>query len=650
MADLGRAALVVTLGLSLYALVAGAVSARENRRRLAESARNALYCSFGATLVASVVLALALVRHDFSFAYVAAHTNRALPTAYSLSAFWGGQEGSLLLWLLVLTGYGALAVALNRRLLRDLTAWVVPVIGGIATFFAFVLVAVASPFDTQTAPFEGAGLTPSLQNPYMVAHPPMLYLGYVGLAVPFAFAAGALLSGRTDERWIVATRRWTLAAWAFLGFGQLLGAHWAYVEVGWGGYYAWDPVENAALMPWLAATAFLHSVMVQERKGMLKVWNMVLVALAFELSVFGTFLTRSGVVSSIHSFAKSSIGPWFLAFVVISSIFSLSLIMWRLPLLKARTKLESALSREATFLYNNLLLVALCLTILWGVLFPIVTQLFRGETRTIGRPYYDFFLRAFGLPLLLLMGIGPLIAWRKASARALLKTLAWPIAAAAVCGVALVAVGAGSSRPGLIAYTFSAFVLATILVELVRGTRATGSLFTLVGRNRRRYGGYVVHAAIVLLAIGIAGSSAYGTTRERPLALGQSMRVAGYTLTNRGVTVERKPNVTETRAHLDVHGPWSGTIASGDNQYVNPPEPSREVGIKTDWLRGEDLYVIVEEAHPKSELIYVQVLVKPLVNLIWIAGIVFLFGSAVALWPDAREQRRLVSRLAPAKA
>jgi cytochrome c-type biogenesis protein CcmF len=519
----------------------------------------------------------------------------------------------------------------------------VPVFGGIATFFSFVLVGVASPFDTQTAPFDGAGLTPSLQNPYMVAHPPMLYLGYVGLAVPFAFAAGALLSGRTDERWIVATRRWTLAAWAFLGFGQLLGAHWAYVEVGWGGYYAWDPVENAALMPWLAATAFLHSVMVQERKGMLKVWNMVLVALAFELSVFGTFLTRSGVVNSIHSFAKSSIGPWFLAFVVISSLFSLALILWRLPLLKARTKLESPLSREATFLYNNLLLVALCLTVLWGVLFPIVT----GETRTIGRPYYDFFLRAFGLPLLLLMGIGPLIAWRKTSLRALVRVLAWPMAAALVCGVLLVTLGAGSSKPGLIAYTFCSFVLATIALELVRGTRATGSLLTLVARNRRRYGGYVVHAAVVLLAIGIAGSSAYSTSVERRLALGQSMHVAGYTLTNRGVTVQTKANVRETRAHLQVSGRYSGEIASGDNQYFNPPEPSREVGIKTDWLRAQDLYVIVDESH-RDGTIYVQVLVKPLVNLIWVAGIVFLLGSGIALWPDAREQRRLVARLVPA--
>src|SRR6266581_3159253 len=288
MADLGRAALVLSLGLALYALVAGTAAAVSNRRRLADSARNALLACFGSTAVAAAVLAAALVRHDFSFAYVAAHTSRTLPTIYSLSAFWGGQEGSLLLWLLVLTGYGALAVAINRRLLRDLVAWVVPVIGGIATFFAFMLVAVASPFETQTATVDGAGLTPSLQNPYMVAHPPMLYLGYVGLSIPFAFAAGAMLSGKTDERWIVATRRWTLAAWMFLGIGQLLGSHWAYVEVGWGGYFAWDPVENAALMPWLAATAFLHSVMVQEKKGMLKVWNVLLVVLAFCLSLFGT--------------------------------------------------------------------------------------------------------------------------------------------------------------------------------------------------------------------------------------------------------------------------------------------------------------------------------------------------------------------------
>ncbi|MGH3001521.1 MAG: cytochrome c-type biogenesis CcmF C-terminal domain-containing protein, partial [Gaiellaceae bacterium] len=298
----------------------------------------------------------------------------------------------------------------------------------------------------------------------------------------------------------------------------------------------------------------------------------------------------------------------------------------------------------------NLLLVALCLTVLWGVLFPIVTQLVKGEARTIGRPYFDFFLRSFGLPLLLLMGIGPLIAWRRSSPKALGRVIAWPAAFAVAVGAGLVAAGAGSSKPGLIAYTFSAFVLGTIGVELFRGTRATGSLFRLISRNRRRYGGYVVHAAVVLLAIGIAGSSAFGHSVERRLALGQSMTVDGYTLTNRGVRVRDTANAIETRAILAVKGRYNGTIESGDNQYFNPPEPSRQVGIKTDWFRAQDLYVIVDETDPKTQVIHTQVLVKPLVNLIWIGGIVFLLGSGIAVWPDAREQKRLVTRLAPARA
>ena len=383
---------------------------------------------------------------------------------------------------------------------------------------------------------------------------------------------------------------------------------------------------------------------------MLKVWNMVLVALAFELSVFGTFLTRSGVVNSIHSFSKSPIGGWFLAFVVISTVFSLALIFWRLPLLKARTKLESAISREAAFLYNNLLLVALCLTVLWGVLFPIVTQLVKGETRTMGRPYYDFFLRAFGLPLLLLMGIGPLIAWRKTSVRALSKTLVWPLVTSIVAGVVLVLIGAGTSSPGLIAYTFSAFVLGTIGLELVRGTRATGSLFTLIARNRRRYGGYVVHAAVVLLAIGIAGSSAYGTNRVVKLHPGQSASVAGYRLTYTGIDpIRNDPNRTGEYAVLNVTGHWQGTMRSGSVTYTGFQETDRDVGIKTDWLRAEDLYVIADFQNG-SNVVFFNVLVKPLVNLIWVAAIVFVIGSLIALWPDAREQRRLATRFAPAHA
>jgi cytochrome c-type biogenesis protein CcmF len=656
MPELGRAALVATLGLVLYALVAGAFAAWTRRRRLAASAQNALLGAFATTAVASAVLVAALVRHDFSFVYVAQHTSRELPTGYTISAFWGGQEGSLLLWLLVLTGYGAAAVLLNRRRARDVVAWVVPVLAAVALFFAFLVVVVATPFAVQAAPADGAGLNPSLQNPYMMAHPPLLYLGYVGLTVPFAFAMGALLARRIDERWIVATRRWTLIAWTALGIGQLLGAHWAYEEVGWGGYYAWDPVENAALMPWLAATAFLHSVMIQEKRGMLRVWNVLLVILAFSLSLFGTFLTRSGIISSIHSFTQSSIGPWFLGFICVVVFASLALVFARLPLLRAKARLESLVSREATFLYNNLLLVALTLTILWGVAYPILHEAVMGEARIVGRGYYDFFLRVFGLPLLLLMGIGPLVAWRRASLRSLGAAFAWPAGFALLAGLVLLALGAGSSIPGLIAYTFSAFVLGSIAFEFARGTRARralsggswpGAFSALVARNRRRYGGYVVHAAIVLLAIGIAGSSAYDKVAETKPALspGQSLEVGDYRLTYRALEEREGAHATEIRAVLGVErdGKPLGTIEAGKNAYTADRQVSSEVGIRSDLLTGEDLFVIAQQINPDGTVSF-RVFVKPLVNLIWLAGLVFLLGSLITLWPDAREQRRLAVR------
>jgi cytochrome c-type biogenesis protein CcmF len=658
MAELGRAALIVTLGLSGYALVAGGAAAALGRRRLSLSARNALFASFFSTLVAAIVLVVGFVRDDFSLAYVAGHSSRALPLQYKISALWGGQEGSLLLWLLVLTAYAALAVWFAGRRARDLVVWVTPVLGGIAVAFAWLLVAVSSPFETIAAPADGNGLNPSLQNPYMVIHPVFLYLGYVGLAVPFAFAMGALLSGRKDERWIVATRRSTIVAWTALGVGQLLGAKWAYEEVGWGGYYAWDPVENAALIPWLAATAFLHSVMIQEKRGMLRVWNVTLVSLAFCLSLFGTFLTRSGVVSSIHSFTQSPIGPWFLGFIVVAVAFSSVMIWLRLPLLRTTAKLESLVSREAAFLYNNLLLVALCLTILWGTAWPIVSEAVRGESVVVGRPYYDFFLRIFGLPLLVLMGIGPLVAWRRASLRGLAKTFVWPAAAALATGAFLVARGAGSSIPGLIAYTFAAFVLGTIVLEFSRGTSArralTGeavpvALGRLVGRNRRRYGGYVVHAAIVLLAIGVAGSSAYDSVVEGRLAKGESLGVGGYTLTYRELTERDGPNATEIRAVMDVRRGSDdlGSVSAGKNAYSVEQQVSNEVGIRSDLVTGEDLFVIVEQVRDDGSVVF-RVFVKPLVNLIWLAGLVFLLGSLITLWPDAREQRRLATRYAGA--
>jgi cytochrome c-type biogenesis protein CcmF len=397
--------------------------------------------------------------------------------------------------------------------------------------------------------------------------------------------------------------------------------------------------------------------MIQEKRGMLKVWNVVLVSLAFCLSLFGTFLTRSGVVNSIHSFSESDIGPWFLGFIVIAVVFSTTLILWRLPLLRSTTRLESLVSREAVFLYNNLLLVALCLTILWGVAWPILSEAVRGTSVVVGRPYYDFFLRIFGLPLLLLMGIGPLIAWRRASLRGLGKTFLWPFVVAVVTGVVLLVLGAGSSIPGLIAYTFSAFVLAAIGLEFVRGTKARKALsteswpsafFSLIGRNRRRYGGYVVHVAIVLLAIGIAGSNSYDSVVEGKLAAGQSLVVSGYRVTYQGLTERDTPHAAEVRAHLLVsrNGSSLGTLEAGKNSYkIAGPDPqvSSEVGIRTNYLTGEDLFVIPEQINDDGS-VYFRIFVKPLVNLIWLAGIVFLFGSLIALWPDAREQRRLAVR------
>ena len=658
MPDLGRAALVTSFLLLVYALAAGSFAAWKGRRRLAESAQNALIGAFGATAVASAVLLSALARHDFSFQYVAEHTSRELPLGYTLTAFWGGQEGSLLLWLLVLGGYSVTAVLTARRAGREVLAWVVPTLGLVGTFFALLLVFVSSPFATQAAAADGAGLNPSLQNPYMAIHPPMLYLGYVGLTVPFAFAMGALLARRTDERWIVATRRWTLAAWAFLGVGQLLGAHWAYVEIGWGGYYAWDPVENAALMPWLAATAFLHSVMIQEKRGMLKVWNVLLVVLAFCLSLFGTFLTRSGIIQSIHSFTQSSIGPWFLGFICLITAGSVALVFVRLPLLRAKTRLESLVSREATFLYNNLLLVALALTILWGVVYPLLSEAVTGEAASVSKPYYNFFLHSFGLPLLLLMGIGPLVAWRRASLRALGRTFLWPLAAAIGAGIALLALGAGSSRVGAIAYTFSVFVLASIVLEFARGTSARKALggngwleafASLVARNRRRYGGYVVHAAVVLLAIGVAGSSAYESVREGRLRPGESMTVAGNRLVFRGYETRLESNHRAIRALVDVYrgDTFLGRYRPGKNQYFAEDQISNEVSIRHDLLTGGDLFLIADQVNSDGS-IDLKALQKPLVNLIWLAGFVFIGGSLITLWPDAREERRLAERYAGA--
>jgi cytochrome c-type biogenesis protein CcmF len=660
MATLGRGALVLALGIAIYALVIGAAGAIRRDRRLIASARNATYALLAVVLVADAVFLGAILRHDFSFTVVSETSSRTLPFGYLITSFWASQAGSLLLWVTVLAASAALVQRTNRRSNGELMPWVTAILGGISTFFCTLLVVAASPFETQVAPPDGAGLNTSLQNPYMVAHPPSLYLGYVSLAIPFAFCMAALLAGRTDARWIVSTRRWTLVSWTFLGIGMLLGAHWAYVEVGWGGFWAWDPVENAALMPWLVATAFLHSVMVQEKKGMLKVWNVVLVSVAFALSIFGTFLTRSGLLSSIHAFVSSNVGFWFVGFIAVILIGPTILIIWRLPLLRTEHRMESLISREATFLFNNLLFVGLAFAVLWGVMYPVISKNLLGDEVTVTTPFFEFFAVAFGLPLLALMGIGPAIAWRRASLRSLRATFGIPFAVATACGVLLVLLGYGTSPAGVVAYSLCVFVTIAIGIEFARGASARRALSgvswpralgELIARNRRRYGGYIAHLSIVLLVIGIVGTMAYGTQHEQTLRPGDVLAIRDYRLTFTAVRQESGANFNERAAVFTVTrgGEKLGTIAPANRFYpiAGSPDPQRsnEAAIRTDWARGEDLFLILDSVR-KDGSVTVKVLINPLVNVLWLGALVFVLGATIAAWPDRREARRIARRYA----
>ncbi len=625
-------------------------------RRVMRSVRNAFAAAFAAALVAIAALEYGLVTDDYSLQVVYQHTSRNLPLIYKMTSLWASQEGSLLLWLTVLSGAAGVVMFQNRHRNRELLPWVAAVMGGIGVFFAGLAAFVSSPFAHVPGAVQanGAGLDPSLQNPYMAAHPPMLYLGYVSMSVPFAFAMAALITRRSDARWLVSVRRWTLVSWTALGIGMLLGAHWAYVEIGWGGYWAWDPVESAALMPWLAATAFLHSVMVQEKKGMLKIWNMVLVIAAFALCIFGDFLTRSGVVQSVHSFVQSAVGPWLLGFLAVVLAGSLSLLITRLPTLKADHKLESVVSREATFLFNNLLLLALAFAVLWGVVFPILSEAVRGVRATVATPYYNFFLVIFGLPLLALIGIGPLIAWRRASPGSLWRTFRWPVVCA-VAGAALLGLlGLGSSVAGLTALSLCVFVTVTIGMEFARGTSARraiagGSwpraLRDLVNRNRRRYGGYVVHLAMVLLVVGVTASTAYSSVDEANLAVGQSMRIDGYTLKNTGLFQRKGPNYTLDYVRLQVSkgGKPQGILEPGLREYTTG-QVGNEVDIRSSLFTGTDLYSILQAPDQNGNGVSVKVLVNPAVGLVWLAGVVFALGALITIWPDPREARQLARR------
>ncbi|MDP3909144.1 MAG: cytochrome c biogenesis protein CcsA, partial [Gemmatimonadales bacterium] len=498
---LGQLSLWLALLVGLWGAITGFVGGVQGRSDLQQSARNAVYVQCGALLLAVLCLEVAIFRHDFNVEYVAAYTSRNLPTFYLWSALYAGQKGSLLFWATVLALFAAATQLLTSRRHRIYLPYVAAVTCIVATFFVTVLVFAANPFERMAfTPVDGRGMNPQLQNPGMVFHPPMLYLGYISITIPFAFAIAALMLKRLDVDWLVAVRKWTLVSWLFLAVGLLIGMWWAYVELGWGGYWAWDPVENAALLPWLTMTAFLHSVMVQEKRGMLKKWNLALIIGSWLLSIFGTFITRSGVIASVHSFTQSNVGYFFLVFLILSAVLSFGLYATRLPLLDADAKLESMVSREASFLFNNLLFIGIAFSVLWGTLFPILSEWLQGTKVTVGPPFFNQVNIPLGLALLALTGVGPLIAWRRASLPNLRRQFAIP--ATTGLFVLLILLVAGMRDVGaLMAFALGGFVTATVAQEFARGARARHRQYgeptalaavQLLLRNRRRYGGYIV--------------------------------------------------------------------------------------------------------------------------------------------------------------
>jgi cytochrome c-type biogenesis protein CcmF len=654
MTDIGNIALWITLFVAVWASVVGFLAGRTHRPELARSAERSIFVMWGLLMIAAVALMHALLTHDFNVEYVAAYTSRNLPVFYTWSAFYAGQKGSLLLWALVVSTFGSVALLVNRGKYKDLTPYVAATLAVVVVFFVATMVFASNPFERLGfTPPDGRGLNPQLQNPGMVIHPPMLYLGYTSISIPFAFAVAALLSGKLDTGWLHAIRRWTLISWLFLSCGIVLGMWWAYVELGWGGYWAWDPVENASFLPWLTMTAFLHSVMIQEKRGMLKKWNIGLVVGSFLLSIFGTFLTRSGVISSVHSFSQSNVGWFFLVFLVLAAVLGFGLLAYRWPMLEAEVKLESMVSREGAFLFNNLILIVIAFSVFWGTLFPVISEAVRGTKVTVGPPFFNQVNIPLGLFLLLLTGIGPLIAWRRASPENLKRQFLWPTTAMVVTFVSLAAIRM-TDWWSVMAYALGAFVVGTVLQEFVRGTGARHrlhaesyplALFRLVGRNRRRYGGYVVHLGMVMLFAAFAGL-AFKRETEVTLKPGQSVDVKSpygwtYRITHQSVSQYEQLNRFVTAASVDVtrNGKYIGTMKSEKRQHLDSLgrptfEPSTEVAIRSDMK--EDLYIVFAGAVQGTEEAVYRITINPLVWWVWYGGMVLAAGGLITLWPGAQ--------------
>jgi cytochrome c-type biogenesis protein CcmF len=652
----GELSLWVALVMAAWTTTVSFSGARLRRPDLIASGERGIYTTFALVLLASIGLWTALLTHDFSFKFVASTTSRNMPAVYVFAAFWGGQAGSLLFWALILTFYSAVAVSLHRNRSRDMMPWVVGTLALVQLFFLLTMCLGANPYARlDFIPLDGTGLNPQLQNPGMAIHPPNLYLGYVATTIPFAFAIGALFTRRLDNEWLAAVRRWALVSWFFLTVGITLGMWWAYVELGWGGYWAWDPVENASFLPWLTGTAFLHSIMIQEKRGMLRKWNVILVVATFLLAILGTFITRSGVIESVHAFAQSPVGNWFAGFLVLAIVLTSYLVTTRLRDLEAPVTLESMLSREAAFLYNNLVLCGIAFSVLWGTLFPILSEWVRGDKITVGPPFFNAVNIPLGLLLLALTGVGPLIAWRRASTANLKRQFAAPATAGLAVGVVLLALGMRDPY-ALVSYTLAGFVTGTIVQEFTKGTSArraihgeslSVALVRLIGRNRRRYGGYVVHLGIVVLFSAFAGL-AFKREHDVTLKPGDAFETRDpwghkWRFVSQGVSRYETLNRDVTAIALDTYrdGRRLGLLTTEQRQYRDSRgmptfNPSTEVGILTS--AKQDVYVVLAGV-TGDETAELRINFNPLVVWVWIGGGIMAIGGLIVMWPVA-EQRK----------
>ena len=645
MENIGSLCILLAFCFAVYAIVGSVAGKLARKPLLVLSAERAVYCVWALLTTAAGILIYALLQSDFRLAYVAGHSNREMSTMYKFTAWWGGQEGSLLLWAWLLSTYSAVMVFQNRRKFRDMMPYVTAVLMTVEGFFLVLISFVLPVFQTLNlgkgivAAENGQGLNPLLQYWTMVIHPPMLYLGYVGFTVPFAFAIGSLITKQPGDAWIHTTRRWTLVTWLFQTTGILLGAGWAYAVLGWGGYWGWDPVENASLLPWITATAFLHSVMMQEKKGMMKVWNMVLVSATFFLCVFGTALTRTGVVQSVHAFAQSPLGRYFAIFIWTGIALTLYLILQRLQYLKSEAQLESVLSRESSFMFNNLILLASCFAVLWGTLFPVISEAITGEKISVDAPFFNRVNIPIGLFLMLLTGVGPLIAWRRSSPESLKRAFLKPLLAGVVVAVGLAIAGARSPY-ALISFLLCTFVAVTILIEFYKGGRAIAAksgqniiaaMAELTHRNTRRYGGYLVHMGVVFMFIGFTGK-AFDQDKTVELAQGESVQLGRYTLTMQDLTTGQNDNYLwgKLKVAVSKNGENIGVIEPERRMYVVAQQGTSEVAIRR--RLNEDLYI--NFAGTRESKAIIQAYVFPLVSWIWIGYWVVLIGTLICLVPS----------------